>query len=875
MNDRAADLDREQRPWHALSPGQCLAAVQGTPGGLSDKEVSARLKRFGPNLLPQPPRPTLMRLFLRQFRSPLIYLLLVAASVSLLIGEMTDAAFIFVVLLINAAIGTIQENRAAGSMEALQSMIRHEARVRREGHVRSIDATELVVGDVVEVESGMAVAADARLLSDHGLLVDESSLTGESQPVIKEADAQPEESAGLGDRATVIHAGTVVVEGRGRAVVVATASNTALGQIGASLSGSLAMQPPLIVRLEALARQIAVVAVALIALLASLLALQGAPAGEILFLGVALAVSAVPEGLPIAVTVALAAATRRMARRNVIVRSLPAVEGLGACSLIASDKTGTLTLNRLSLERITLPGGETWDRRRWQDEGPDDDLCRLAFAGTVCNEATRAPDGSFSGDAVDVAFLKLAEEVGVDLRKSGSINRLAMLPYEPARKFSAVIIDEVGGATLFAKGAPETILPMCKVGSEAQKIGEELAAGGYRVLALAARPAREGESLEEDPPQGLDLLGFVGLLDPVRPEVPDAIARCRAAGISVRMVTGDHPSTALTIARQLGIAHTMDQVMTGAQLRSIASEEDLCERVQPVTVFERSEPAQKLDLVKAFAARGAIVAVTGDGVNDAPALQAANIGVAMGLAGTDVARGASDLVLADDNFASIVAGIEEGRITYGNVRKIIIFSLASGIAEICMFLAALVVGLPMPLTPVQLIWANLATNGVQDVMLGFGRGEGDELKRRPRRASEPLLNRSAVALILPPALVMTTISVMLMHWSLERGSDVESARNLVLLVVVLFQNVFVLSLRSERRSFFREPVWSNPWLLVGVALALCIHLTAMYWPPLAGLLATSPIDGPSLLLCIAAILLLLAATEATKRVVARSFSDPA
>lgn len=855
----------DQPPWHAIPANRCLDLVGSSRDGLSEAEAQKRFRNDGPNELPGRKPPTIAHLFLRQFRSPLIYLLLAATLISLVGGHNLDAAFIGVVLTLNAIVGTFQERRADASMATLDKLIRHAARARRDGQVREIEACELVVGDVVEFESGMAVPADIRLLVSNGLFADESALSGESLPVLKDAARQADHSASLADRPTMLHAGTVIAEGRGTGLVVATAFATALGSIQASLASSPAAPPPLVLRLRRLSRDIAVGAIVLIAILAAVLGIQGEPLDRILLLSVALAVSAIPEGLPIAVTVALAAAVRRMARRNVIVRSLPAVEGLGSCTLIASDKTGTLTLNRLSLEQVLLPDGQLLGPEAWrgQEAGP---LAALARAAALCNEASLAPDDLIVGDTVDVALAEFAREGGLDLRRLFSADRPAMLPYEPARRFSAVAIAGDEGTEVFVKGAPEVVLPMCSdVREEIAERAERLAGEGYRLLALATDRFASDTIPDCRAPHDLRLLGWVALLDPVRPEAAAAIARCAEAGISVRMITGDHPATARTIAAQLGLACTSEELVTGAELTTLRHDPSrLAEIVRGGVVFARIEPAQKLLIVEILSAEGELVAVTGDGVNDAPALQAAHIGVAMGQAGTDVARGAADLVLADDNFASIVAGVEEGRITYANVRKIVIFLLATGVAEISMFLGAVAAGLPMPLTAIQLLWLNLVTNGVQDVMLGFGRGEGDELRRKPRRPKEPILDRTAVLLMIPPALTMTALAIVLIHWSLGRGFDLHQVQNAVLLLVVLFQNVYVLCMRSERRPLLREPILSNPWLLGGVALALSLQVGAMHWDPLRAILGTSPVDRETLAFCLAGAVLIAMVTELTK-----------
>ncbi|MEO7654353.1 MAG: HAD-IC family P-type ATPase [Sphingomicrobium sp.] len=871
MIDARQQYKSDEPVWHAVPPARCLQLLGSSARGLSAAEARDRLARHGPNSLPRRRGLPLGLLFVRQFRNPLIYLLLAATLISVSLGHLSDAGFIAIVLLLNAIVGTVQERRAATSMDALDKLIRHKARVRRDDLVDEIEASEVVPGDVVEMESGMAVPADIRLLLSNGLLTDESLLSGESLSVAKDAGARLNAAAGLADRTSMLHAGTTISEGRGTGVVVATGLATELGRIQASLDQSTAEPPPLLLQLRTLARHIAIAAVGLIAILSLLLALDGHPMGQILLLAVALAVSAIPEGLPIAVTVALTAATRQMAGRNVIVRALPAVEGLGSCTLIASDKTGTLTLNRLSLERILLPHGQLLAPADWAG-APGPDVTSLAAAAAYCNEVAVGPGGMLIGDTVDVALAHFARSTGINLVQAIAAERRFQLAYEPANRFSAVMIGEAGIFTFYVKGAPDSILPMCRaVPATLAAQADALAQAGYRVLALASAEIRDGEIPDHRDLHGMRLLGWVALLDPVRPEAPSAIARCAAAGISVRMVTGDHPATARTIAAQLGLSCSAEQLVTGAEIAELAHDDQrLVDIVRGGRVFARIDPRQKLRIVQLLTAGGEIVAVTGDGANDAPALQAAHIGVAMGQGGTDVARSSADLVLVDDNFASIVAGIEEGRIAYANIRKIVIFLLATGIAEIAMFLGAVAMGLPMPLTAVQLLWLNLVTNGAQDVMLGFGRGEGDELQQGPRRPSEPILNRSALALMIPPALAMTVLALLMITWADARSMPLAEIQNGVLLLVVFFQNAYVICMRSERRPLWREPLMSNPWLLLGVALTLGLQLLAMNWRPLQNVLGTAPVDGFILAVCIAGAAVTIVVTETTKWVMRRA-----
>ena len=867
------DPARPKSLWHALPASRAMACLQTSESGLTSAEAEARLARDGANALAPQRSQSLPKLFLRQFNSPLIYMLVVAAAVSIGLGHVTDAGFITLVLLVNALIGTVQESKAAASLNALRDMIGHSATVRRDGAITVIDARDIVVGDLVEVESGMAVPADLRLSSSTNLQIDQSTFSGESVPVVKDDGAVLDEATPAADRTTMLLAGTMVDQGRGAGVVVATGPRTQLGAIDATLRSTAPTPPPLVMQLTRLARQISIATVALIVPFAVILMVQGHPGDEVLLLAVALAVSAIPEGLSIAVTVALAAGSRRMAARKVIVRSLPAVEGLGACTMIASDKTGTLTQNILTVERIVLPDGtmvaNAHDRADWSAQSSV--LAAIRSGSAICNEASIDAQGTLIGDTVDTAFLRFARDGGVDIDAIGRLPRTDLLPYEPARKYSGAAVQEADGRRVYVKGAPETVLPMCDpVSNAAAAKAADMASAGFRVLALAASRDGAGSQVDLSDPKHLVLLGWIGLIDPVRPEVPAAIADCGEAGIGVRMVTGDHPGTALTIARQLGIKAEQDQVVTGTHLRELADQPDeLAALVLKGRVFARIEPHQKLRIVEILANSGELVAVTGDGVNDAPALHAAHIGVAMGLAGTDVARGAADLVLADDNFASIVAGVEEGRITYANVRKIVIFLITTSIAEIAMFLGAVATGLPMPLTAVQLLWLNLVTNGAQDVMLGFGRGEGDELKQAPRPPTTPLLDRSAFALMIPPALTMTVLALLMAYRMQTQGLPLADIQNGVLLMVVLFQNIYVLCMRSERRPLYREPLFSNPWLLLGVAGALGLQLAAMFWGPLGNLLGTAPVSRDTLLFCLAATAATLVVTEVTKWAVAK------
>ncbi len=885
--------------WHLLAESEVLAKVQSDLHGLSEQQAAERLREFGPNSLPEKKPPGLVVIFLHQFLSPLIYILLAAGAISLLIGEFTDALFIFAVILLNALLGTFQEWKAEKSAAALQVLLRSIARVRRAGVESQISAEQLVPGDIVMLESGSRVPADLRLLRIKSLTIDESLLTGESQVVTK--NIQPlEGDLPLGDRRNMAFAGSTVAAGRATGVVIATGLSTQLGQIARAVTETGGGKPPLVIRMERFARQISYLVLGFVALLALVSHARGVPWLEVFFMAVALAVSAIPEGLPVAMTVALSIATTRMARRNVIVRKLTAVEALGSCTCIASDKTGTLTVNKQTAKVVGLPDGSVFDVTgegcagtgmllRPDGAPPDPDaqvgLGRLARAVAICNEGHLAEkNGAWEhrGDAVDVALLALVYKIGLDpLQIASSVQVVGEIPFESERRYAAIDYRCLGEGGLAVKGALEALLPFCteilgRLGTEpinAEAISRQalaLAEGGYRVLAVAdAREGVEGELSEENLPP-LTFLGLVGLIDPLRPEVKASVDRCKRAGVRVVMVTGDHPATALSIACELGIASGRADLVTGAELESIGSPEvpQYLETVRRATVFSRVSPLQKLDIVEAFRLLGHFVAVTGDGVNDAPALRRAHIGVAMG-SGTDVAKDTASIIITDDNFASIEGGVEEGRFAYDNIRKVVYLLISTGGAEIVLFSLALMVGLPLPLMAVQLLWLNLVTNGIQDVALAFEGGEPGGMEKAPRPPSEGVFNRLMIGQVIVSGVTMGLLAFGNWYWLLSQGWDEEAARNSTLLLMVLLENVQAFNCRSERISVFRVPLSRN-WLLVGgVAVAQGIHILSMNIPLMQKVLGVQPVSFSHWLTLILAASALVVVMELFKWVKAR------
>jgi magnesium-transporting ATPase (P-type) len=852
--------------WQAR-PASVIVGELGSDSrrGLHGDVAHARLAEDGPNALRGPSRPRLLRILLRQLKSPLVYVLLAAALLSLVLGDATDAGFIGFVLCVNSGLGAWQEWNAEQQSQALQGLLRVRATVVRDGVTREIDAAELVRGDIVALESGQYVPADLRLLDSHGLEVNEALLTGESLPSPKDADVLVDERAPPSGCANCVFAATLVLRGRAHGIVIATGAATEVGRLAASMSVVHAGKPPLTERMERFSRTIAIVVLLAAVLIATVAVLIHHHSPFTMFtFGVALAVSAIPEGLPVAVTVALAIAARRMAARGAIVRQLPAVEGLGSCSLIASDKTGTLTCNELTVRLLHTADGSAWrvtgtgyrptgtiepGGDRQPGEAARALLGEALRVAAACNEAEIAAcDGTWTarGDATDIALLAFAGKGGIDrtalLLERPLVHRIA---YEPELRYAATYHRHGGRTWVAVKGAPERVLPMCALDAWKQRAEldsvESLARGGMRLLALAsasiAGPPDPGTP--PPPPAGLAFCGLVGLVDPLRDGAADAVKRCTEAGIRVVMVTGDHPLTALAIARELGIASDESQVVHGAQLEG-ATQDELRAAIGRARVFARATPEQKLALVAAGQASGHFVAVTGDGVNDAPALRRANIGIAMGRGGTDVARQASDLVLSDDNFSTIVAGVEEGRIAYQNIRNVVYLLTAAGTAEVLTVGVAVLAGLPLPLLPVQLLWLNLVTNGIQDVGLAFERGRGDELRHPPRPAREPIFNALMLQRGLLAGLWMSALSLGLFVFLLDAGWPIEQVRNSLLLLMVLLQNIDAVNARSETVSVLRLPFSNNPLLLVGVCVALGLHAVAMYWPWLQGIIEVRP-----------------------------------
>ncbi len=853
--------------WHALPVEEALRLCDVDPRqGLHDDDASERRARFGPNRLePAPPVSDLV-LLARQFASPLILILIVATGVTLVLREFADSAVIVAVLILNAIIGFTQERRADRSVHALMSLASPTATVVRAGTRARVNAEELVPGDIVILEAGDRIPADLRLVEASSLHADESLLTGESAGVTKSTEpVSPDRLAA--DRTCMLHMGASVTAGRAVGLVVATGAQTILGGIASHVSAQERPPTPLQQRMGRFANIIAGAVLASTVLAFGLgVALGGAPS-DMFLTAVALAVAVIPEGLPVAFTIAMALGVRRMAQRQVIVRTLPAVETLGSTTVIGSDKTGTLTENRM---RVVA----TWTTAGWTHHGRDAqplDASSTAFdsgtspspsrplqeslrTGVLTNDAQLRPDGTGVGDPTEVALLAVASRLGIDPRTiQADTPTLADVPFAAEARYSLAVVDE-DGPHLRLKGAPERVVELATtmLAADGTSIpldavavldaAAHMARRGLRVLATAQRRLDHTPDPHRPPdPSDLVFTGLLGLHDPPRDGVRDAIGQCRSAGIRVVMITGDHPVTARAIATDLGIAVGEDaNVVTGDEVAR-ADDATLSGMVLRTPVFARVAPEHKLRITLALQQHGNVVAVTGDGVNDAPALKAADIGVAMGRDGTDVAREASDMVLTDDNFVAIVSAVEEGRVVFDNVRKVTYFLLSTGAASIVAILVAIAAGLPLPYTPAALLWLNVVTNGLQDVALAFEPGEPDVLDRPPRGEREGIVSRILWERTVLTGATMAAGSLWLFTWAIAEGLDEDAQRGAALTTFVVAMALHAYNARSERRSIVATDPRTNPLLLGAVLGALTIHVAALHWAPTQTLLRIAPV----------------------------------
>jgi Ca2+-transporting ATPase len=856
-------------PWHALKVEALCEELRSDPErGLEVAEAAARLLKHGPNELPQAPPASPLKLLLQQFSSLIVWVLIGAAIVSGFLQEWVDAAAIIAIVILNAILGFVQEFRAERSLAALKRMIVVTARVFRGGALVSLPAGDLVPGDLIQVEAGDRIPADARLVYATVFRTQEASLTGESTPVSKSADPIPRMEAPLGDRRNMLYMGTIAVSGKARALVVETGIHTEIGKIAAMIQTAAQAgreETPLQRRLEQLGHTLLWLCLGIVAVVFLLGQLRGVPIVTMFLTAVSLAVAAIPEGLPAVVTITLALGVTRMVKRHALIRRLPAVETLGSTTVICSDKTGTLTKNEMTVTALFqggqaftvtgegyVPVGEitAFGKPVTLDAHPG--LTELLRASVLCNGAElRQEAGSWTvlGDPTEGALLVAAAKAGfwkADLERESPF--LGEVPFDPERKKMTIVRRAASGPVAFVKGAPDVLLCDCRawidrdrrtnaltdeVRQEILAANQNFASQALRVLGVAMRPLdREpetfsAEALERD----LIFVGLLGMKDPIRPEVKVAVEACRTAGVRTVMITGDHKDTAVAIARELGLMEAGAQAISGAELDRL-SEADLAQHVERIAVYARVSAEHKLRVVQAWkSSKGAVVAMTGDGVNDAPAVKAADIGVAMGITGTDVTKEASDMVVTDDNFASIAAAVEEGRAIFDNIRKSIHYLLSCNISEVLLMLLAAVLGLPLPLLPVQILWINLVTDGLPALALAVDPKDPSLMQRPPRRPEARILERDRIFLMFGQGLFMALITILTFAYCLYgMDQNLERARTLTFMVMVGAQLAHSFNCRNNSLSLFQIGVMTNKPLLLAVGGSTMLQIGILLSP---------------------------------------------
>lgn len=860
--------------WHTLPPDDVIARLAGDERfGLTSAEAEQRLKQYGPNVLTARPGKSPLVRFLLQFHNPLLYILLVASVITFVLKDPVDAAIIFGAVLVNVILGYIQESRAEKAIEALARTMTMDATVVRDGKTIRIPAALLVPGDLVMLQSGDKVPADMRLIRTRDLQIAEAALTGESAPVEKQAHATLDLDTTLADRVTMAYASTLVTYGQGAGIVVATGDHTEVGRISQLIATAHDLQTPLTRKIAHFSRLLLYVILGLAAVTFLIGSFRNEPFLDTLMAAIALAVSAIPEGLPAAVTVTLAIGVTRMARRRAIIRKLPAVETLGSTTVICSDKTGTLTQNQMTVQRI-VAGGKQYETTGtgYQPEGeirhngdPVDlnahsALAECLRAGLLCNDSELVEkEGRWDvrGDPTEGALIAAAHKANLH-RNHRLPPRIDAIPFESQHQYMATLHDAGPDQEriVYMKGSVEAILARCDTMLDAaghtapcdtdavHRAADELAAEGLRVLAFArgCMPPQTSSLNHDDVAGGLTFLGLQGMVDPPRPEAITAVRACQQAGIRVKMITGDHALTASAIAEQIGLDGGRKlSVLTGREIEQL-SDDAFVDAAERTTVFARVTPEQKLRLVEALQSRGHVVAMTGDGVNDAPALKQADIGVAMGLAGTDVAREAADMVLTDDNFATIEAAVEEGRGVFDNLTKIIAWTLPTNVGEGLVILTAILIGSALPVLPVQILWVNMATVAALGMVLAAEGKEPGIMKRPPRKPDAPILDTTLIWRTLAVGVLIMIGAFTLFEWELQAGASLAEARTVAVNVIVMIEVFYLLNCRSLTYSMFQIGAFSNRWLFVGIGAMILLQLGFTYLPWMNQILNSAPIS---------------------------------
>lgn len=862
---------------HGLPAHEVVLLLETDPHrGLSNAEAAERLERFGPNTLPVAAGTRLLVRILRQFHHPLIYVLLVAGAITAGLQEFADSAVIFGVVVINAIVGFIQESKAEAALESLRSMVQTQAKVVRDGHEHTMPSDGLVPGDLVLLQAGDKVPADVRVVRETELRVNESALTGESAPVHKDEVVLPPVTP-VADRRNMAYSGTLVTAGNGAGVVVATGAETELGEIHRLVGAADVLATPLTAKLAWFSKVLTIAILGLAAVTFGVGLLRGQDAVETFTAAIALAVGAIPEGLPAAVTITLAIGVSRMAKRRAVIRRLPAVETLGSTTVICTDKTGTLTENQMTVQLIWtadglvevtgtgyVPDGVLRDRGGAPVSVDTNVALRWSLlAGTCCNDAAlaRDDDGRWEvvGDPTEGAMLVAATKAGLDRdRLAATLPRQAAIPFSSERQFMATLHGDGGSDhVVLVKGSVERMLELCSTQmgadgaprwldrAEVLRVAEMLSGRGLRVLATGVRAATDPQDFREGALAGsLTLTGLQAMLDPPRAAAASAVAACHTAGIAVKMITGDHAGTAISIATKVGLLADGEPapgaVLTGGDLAALRSE-DYPDAVDGARVFARVSPEQKLRLVKALQSKGHVVAMTGDGVNDAPALRQASIGVAMGMGGTEVAKDAADMVLTDDDFATVEAAVEEGRGVFDNLTKFITWTLPTNIGEGLVIVAAIAFGVALPILPTQILWINMTTAVALGLMLAFEPKEPGIMTRPPRDPDQPLLTRALVTRILLVSTLLVASAWWLFDWELSNGASLPEARTTALNVFVVVEAFYLFSCRSLTHSAWRIGVFSNRWITLGVTAQAIAQLAITYLPAMNTVFGTAPI----------------------------------
>lgn len=856
----------ELKKWHSTNRKDVLQILNSTEEGLTEKEAQSRLKKYGKNELPKKKNDSILKIVFRELTDPIVLLLLFASIVSFLIKEKVDGIAILFIISVDLILGTFQEWKANKNVEALTKLIEVKTKVMREGITKEIEASDLVKGDIVLLESGDKISADMRLLETNNLSIDESILTGESTSVEKDKETIHKDVI-LAERKNMLYAGTSVLTGRGKGIVTATGINTEIGEIANKVNNTKETKSPLTIRMEKFSKQITFLIIIIAIIITIALYAKGTAGSEIFLSVIALSVSAMPEGLPLALTMALTIGSNRMSKKNVVVKKLNSVESLGSCTVIASDKTGTLTVNEQTAKKILLPDNSTFniEGTGYNATGkvlPEasaniEDAKYISKLGVLNNEAILEKKGKEYqkiGDSIDIAFLALGLKLDIQTK---DIEITERINYESEKKYSAVFYKENNKDYCTVKGSLEKVLEFCttmKVEGKNKKLdkdllkkqNETLASAGYRVIALAA-----GEDKKEL--KDLTFIGLVAFIDPIREEVKTSIQECKTAGIKVIMITGDHPLTAYSIASDLGLVEDYSEVTTGQEVDEYLEKgkKEFDKFIKSKKIFTRVTPLNKLEIVESLKRQGEFVAVTGDGVNDAPALKSANIGIAMG-SGTDVAKETSSMIILDDNFKSIVLGIKEGRNAYSNIRKVSYMLLSCGVAEVLFFLLAIILDMPMPLVAIQLLWLNIVTDGLQDFALSFEKTESNVMKELPRNPKETLFNRELTEEVLISGLsIGIIVFITWMYLVNNLNMQIQTARGYIMTLMVFMQNMHVLNCRSEKQSIFKVPLRTNPLIIFSIVSAIVLQVLFSEIPYLSSFLQTTSIPLTHMLLLFA------------------------